>query len=405
MWHLMKVRAAICGALLVCAATCASAQDTPSDDTRGQYPAFMRDSYFSLNGGAIGYLFSDTQLEPGFRAESIDKARIAVRIEFFGHHFTKNFAAHVVYMRPGFFVKYNNVNGSGGSSPVSNAYAGLLLAWNIPLTPRTSAYVEGGYGVTSRSGFEINGRTAVPTAHYGAGVFGGGITYALKPTVDFVLGATYTPGRQSFNQPSTRMYTTGLRYTMRALPATEVASNQDGTYFFPANVVQFGVSTNVLGYGVNELFGRYIVIFFSGHVETRLGATLDYERNVYHSRKRFAFDLGFSASAWESNEAHEAFRTLSAYPLVRYFLVRGDDSDVYFAYSVAGPTFITQSKLDGLETGANFTFQDKMAVGAFIGRARRLNIEIGIKHFSNGNLATTNAGIKIPLTFSLGVTF
>ena len=47
----------------MCAATCASAQDTPSEDTRGQYPAFMRDSYFSLNGGAIGYLFSDTQLE------------------------------------------------------------------------------------------------------------------------------------------------------------------------------------------------------------------------------------------------------------------------------------------------------------------------------------------------------
>ena len=373
----------------MCAATCASAQDTPSEDARGQYPAFMRDSYFSLNGGAIGYLFSDTQLEPGFRAESIDKARIAVRIDFFGHHFTKNLAAHVVYMRPGFFVKYNNINGNGGSSPVSNAYAGLMLAWNMALTPRLAAYVEGGYGATSRSGIEINGRTAVRTAHYGAGIFGGGITYALKPTVDFVLGATYTPGRQSFNQPSTRM----------------AATNQDGTYFFPANVVQLGVSTNALGYGVNELFGRYVVIFFSGHVETRLGVTLDYERNMYHSRKRFAFDLGLSVSGWQSNEAHEIFRTLSAYPLVRYFLVRGHDADMYFAYSVAGPTYITQSKLDGLETGAAFTFQDKMAVGAFVGKARRLNIEIGIKHFSNGNLATTNAGIKIPLTFKIGLAF
>jgi len=405
MCHLMKLRMVFAGALLVCITTTAAAQEAAQDDTRGQYPSFMRDSYFSLNGGAIGYLFSDTQLEPGFRAESIDKARIAVRIEFFGHHFTKNFSAHVVYMRPGFFVKYNNVNGHSGSMPVSNAYAGLMLAWNFPLSERLNGYVEGGYGVTSRSGFEIDGRTALPTAHYGAGMFGGGVTYPLRENVDFVLGATYTPGRQSFNQPSTRMYTTGLRYTMHALPAEEVAVNRDGAYFFPTNVVQLGASTNLLGYGVNELFGRYVVIFFSGHVEVDHGLTLAYERNVFHSRKRFAFDLGLSASFWDSNVVHENFVTLSAYPLVRYFLVRAEPADVYFAYSVAGPTFITQSKLDGLETGAQFTFQDKMGVGWFMGRSRRVNAELSIKHFSNGNLATSNAGIKIPLTFTIGLTF
>ena len=50
-------------------------------------------------------------VEPGFEAESIDKARIAVRADFFGHRFTKWLAAQVTYMRPGVFVKYNNVNG------------------------------------------------------------------------------------------------------------------------------------------------------------------------------------------------------------------------------------------------------------------------------------------------------
>src|SRR5205085_11488985 len=130
-------------------------------------------------------------------------------------------------------------------------------------------------------------------------------------------------------------------------------------------------------------------------VGTRLAGTLDYERNMYPSGKRFAFDLGLSVSGWQSNEAHEILRTLSAYPLVRYFLVRGDDADVYFAYSVAGPTYITQSKLDGLDTGSVFTFQDKMAVGAFIGKDRRVSIEIGIKHFSNGILDTSNAGITV----------
>ncbi len=61
--------------------------------------------------------------------------------------------------------------------------------------------------------------------------------------------------------------------------------------------------------------------------------------------------------------------------------------------------------LDGLSTGANFTFQDTMGVGAYLGTSRHLNAEVVIKHFSNGNLATTNAGIKIPLTFTVGLAF
>ena len=46
-----------------------------------------------------------------------------------------------------------------------------------------------------------------------------------------------------------------------------------------------------------------------------------------------------------------------------------------------------------------------MGVGAFIGKPRRFNAEIGIKHYSNGNIFTRNASIKIPLTVMLGVAF
>ena len=401
----MKARHAVIAAVVVCFAASASAQESSGEDTRTQYPVFMRNSYFSLNVGSIGYLFSGTQLEPGFQAESIDKARIAVRADFFGHRFTKWFAAQVTYMRPGFFVKYNNVNGTGGSKPVSNAYAGLTFVLTAPLSQKVSMYGEGGYGVTSRSGFDVNGKVALKPAHYAAGLIGFGLTYQARPNVDAVFGLTYSPGRRSFNQPSTRMYTMGLRYNMRPLPEEKVVENREGGYYFPANIIRGGVTTNLLSYGVNDLFSRWVVIFWGGHVETRQGLTLDYARNVYHSRKRFAFDLGVSASTWQSVENRQTFRTLSAFPLVRYYFARLQPADVYFAYSVAGPTLISESRIDNLETGATFTFQDSMGVGAFLGRSRRLNAEIGIKHFSNGNLATSNAGIKIPLTFTLGVAF
>src|SRR4029077_15271057 len=101
----------------------------------------------------------------------------------------------------------------------------------------------------------------------------------------------------------------------------------------------------------------------------------------------------------------EIFRTVSVYPLMRFFLARTEPADLYLAYSVAGPTFLTRTVIDGLETGENFTFQDFLGVGAYLGKSRRLNAEIGIKHYSNGNIFTRNASIKVPLTMTLGLAF
>jgi hypothetical protein len=78
---------------------------------------------------------------------------------------------------------------------------------------------------------------------------------------------------------------------------------------------------------------------------------------------------------------------------------------VYFSYSLAGPTLMSDTVIDGRDTGERFTFQDFMGVGMFFGKERRLNAELGIKHYSNGNIFTQNASIKIPLTLTLGLTF
>ena len=147
---------------------------------------------------------------------------------------------------------------------------------------------------------------------------------------------------------------------------------------------------------MNFLGGAYMRYFLT---------TLDYQHNVFHTKKVFAFDLGASGSIWKSNGNREGFLTGSVYPLFRFFLARPRQADVYFSYSLAGPTFISQTVLDGRDTGKRFTFQDFMGVGAFFGKTRRMNAEIGIKHYSNGNIFTRNASIKIPLTLTLGLTF
>jgi len=400
----MKRPLAIAGALLLCLAACASAAQDPADDTRTQYPPLLANSYFSLNVGRIGYVFSSDQLAPGFRAETMDIPHLAARADLFGHRFSEHFSAQVTYIRPIEYVNYKNVNGDNEVHRIATAYGGVTLVWDTHLTERLSAYAEGGLGVTSRSGFEIDGKTVVKEAHFAAGLVGAGLAYHLRPEVDILLGATYSPGRKSFDQPSTRLYSMGMRYYMRELPAAVVEENRHAAFRFPANIVRLGYSSNVVTYGVNTFFSKTIPVFFGGDIETRRGFTLDYQRNVFHSSV-FAVDLGASASYWKSQGDKEVFQTMSVYPLLRFVLKHTEAADYYLGYSIAGPTFITESIIDGRDTGDRFTFQDFVGVGAFLGRTRRYNAELGLKHFSNGNIFTTNPGIKIPLTLTLGLTF
>ena len=259
------------------------------DDTRTQYPAFMRDSYVSLRGGYIGYLFTATQLEPGFQAESIERPRPAVRLDFFGHHFTKNLAAQVTYMRPGPVRRIQqHQRQERQSSGVERLRRADLRLGTAADRPKLSAYVEGGYGVTSRSGIVIDGKTALQPAHYGSALVGGGlaITGRRRST-----SCSARPIRRAARRSSSRRRACtppALRYNMRALPAATVAENRDAGFLFPANIVRAGYSTNLLGYGVNDLFSKWVVIFWGGHVDTKQGGSIEYERNVFHTKKRFA---------------------------------------------------------------------------------------------------------------------
>src|SRR5207249_1729121 len=279
---------------------------------------------------------------PQFRAETIEVPHLGVRVDLFGHRFTKNWSAQVTYMRPARFVAYQNVNGDGDKHQISQAYGGVTLVWDVALNPTLSAYAEGGVGITSRSGFDIKGTTAVQDAHFGAGLLGAGLAYHATPNIDVTFGATYSPGRKSFSQPSTRLYTTGLRYHMHPLPAARVEDNRRAGYSFPANVIRLAYTTNQATYGVNRFLSQTFPIFWGGNVETRGGVTFDYQRNVFHTRKWFAFDLGASASYWASNANKELFRTVSFYPLLKFFMVRAESAALYLNYSLAGPTYISR---------------------------------------------------------------
>jgi len=398
-----RPRPAAAGLLLLCLRGSALAQ--APGDTRTQYPLLLQNSYIAINVGAVDQPFSQAQLQPGFRAASIDVPRFDVRVMLVGHEFNRFLSAQASYMRPVNYVTYTSVRpGDTDAHHVRVNFGGVTLKARAPLRGRWSAYGEGGLGFTSRTGFDIGDTPVVTDAHYASPLVGGGIEYRITPAWDLTGGVTYSPGRGSVNQPRTVFSSGGFRYTMRPLPPDRVEANRNAGFVFPRQIVQVEYSSGT-GYAVNNFVSRKVPIFWGGHAKVDFGIAPHYERNVFHTRRVFGLDVGASTGFYKTRQHNDRFYTLSVYPLFRFTFLRARVADMYFAYSLAGPTYISKIVLDDLNTGRHFTFQDFMGIGWFVGRSRNLNIGVKINHYSNGNIFTQNAGVKIPLTFSLGYAF
>jgi Lipid A 3-O-deacylase (PagL) len=399
------LKSALAAAALLLACTRVSAFAQQADDTRTQYPALLQNAYITINAGSIDQPFSQAQLLPGFRAASIDVPRVDVRVVLFGRELNRFLSAQASYMRPLNYVRYTGVRaGDADAHHVRVNFGAVTLKARAPLRGRLSAYGEGGLGFTSRTGFSLGEVPVVADAHYASALVGGGLEYRLDAAWDLTAGVTLSPGRAAVSQPRTVFSSGGVRYTMRPLPADRVAANRDAGFIFPRQVAQVEYSSGT-GYAVNDFVSRKLPIFWGGHAKVDFGIAPHYERNVFHTRKVFALDAGASAGFYQTRQNGDRFFTLSVYPLFRFTFLRTRLADMYFAYSLAGPTYISKIVLDGLDTGRHFTFQDFMGIGWFAGRSRRLNAGVKINHYSNGNIFTQNAGVKIPLTFSIGYAF
>jgi opacity protein-like surface antigen len=387
-------------------ALCVHSLPVSAQDERAQYPRFLANSYIGLNVGYIDYSFSASQLTPGFNAQSIRVPHLAARVFLFGHEFNKYFSGQVTYLRPVAWVRYENVNSDRSSHSVWMDVAGLTMRSRLPLTEKVSVYGEGGLGLITRKGFDSGGVAAVKDAEYAAPLLGGGVAYNLNSNWSVNTGITFSPEHHSDAQPATSFLSMGFHYTMRPLPPEQVEKNVDASIQFPKNIVQLGYITNRLGYGVNDFVSRGAVpVFWSADVQSANGVSLNYQHNAFHTRSVFSLDWGIGISSLKSDKNAEPFVAASFYPLLRFTLLRTTPADLYFDYSLAGPTLISRTSIDGKDTGRHFTFQDFMGVGLFTDHRRRVNAEIRIAHYSNGNLFPRNPGVTVPIGFNLGYTF
>jgi len=378
-----------------------------AEDQRTQYPRLLANSYFEVGVGYIDYPFSARQLEPGFEVESVSVPHAAARVVLLGYRFNRHVAAQVSYMRPVEWVRYKNVNGVPATRTVWMNLGGLTLRGSLPLGERLWLDGEGGLGVVTRRGFQIEGEDTpiVKDANYWTALVGGGLRYRLSDSWELGANAIYSPSHASTKQPHTLMLSGGFRYNMRPLPEEHVRKNSQTGFAFPRSLVQIGYASDASGFGVNRFLSGTVPIFWGGIAQVKRGVGVHYQRNVFHTRKIFSLDWGASLSHWTSRVEDESFYTGSLFPVFRFTLLRTRPVDLYFNYSLAGPTTISRVSIDGNDTGRHFTFQDFMGLGFYAGKGRRVNAEVRIGHYSNGNLFPQNAGVSIPLTFNLGYTF
>jgi hypothetical protein len=384
--------------LLSCWATAVLAQQQ-TQGARPPVPAWLANSYFSVNIGGLSQSFTARQLEPGFKVQSIDEPHLAARVVLFGHQFTPWLAAQLSYMRPVQFVKYRNVDGDAASHSVWTGFGGATFIARAPLAGRTSVYGEAGLGIASRHGFNVDGAPVVPDASHAALLVGGGLEYRVGRSWDLTTGATVIRGNAADRESSALMIDGGFRYTMRQ-PESTGERSRAGRGFSPDRTIQIEYTT-AFGYSINDFLSTKVPVFWKGDVRVDRGVAVHVTRSVFRTGSVFSIDAGASASLWRTRGG-DRFATVSVYPLFRFTPIRTRRADVYVFYSLAGPTFVSAGSLDGLDLGSRFTFQDFLGAGVRLGSAKHVTLGVKINHYSNGNLFPENAGVTVPVTFALG---
>lgn len=388
-----------------------------AQDERSQIPPLLQRSYFEVNLGYINYPFGAAQMEPGYTLESVNIPNMAVRLVLWGYDFNDYLAAQITYMRPVGWVKYRyTVDGNNvlDTKSVWTNVGGFTLKGKLPIGNKFSVYGEGGLGIITRAGFEdALGKPVVKDANFATFLFGAGLKYHINKKWALQLVSNYSPASAKRNQPSTSFIGTGFSYNFTPYTEKQIQKTADGGMIHPKQWLQVGYTSNLLGYGVNNFVSnKYFPIFWGGMAHVKLGLSLNYQRNVFHSAKFFALDWGINASVWQTTGMHgntngqeEQFFTCSLFPVFRLNFLQTKLFDAYFYYTVAAPTFISKKIIDGYNTGENFTFMDNMGAGIFFGEDRKYNAELKIGHYSNGNIFPHNDAVKIPLSLNLGYVF
>jgi opacity protein-like surface antigen len=393
---------------------CLNVISQESTTQKSQPSNFLSKSYYSINFGGIFYPFSNKNLIDGYATDSYSRNIFSGRL-LLGYKIKPNLAVQFGVIRPASWFKYDNINNIGYQNSVwINAWS-LSLKKSFNLNKKLLIYGEAGIANVTRVGFSVNEKEIYADAHFASLLYGFGFNYKLSEKWRLNLNGTFLPKSEKHNQPSISQASFGFEYHIQKLPQEIVEKHENNGYFFPKNTIQMSYGTSKIGFGANRFFGMSlkvgnfesfgIPIFWVGDVKAKNTFSVTYQRLAFRTEKIFSLDWGVSVTAFNTVGSNEQVMAFSVFPTMRFYLLRRNGFDMYTNYSLIGPTLLTKSDLDNIETGPKITYQDTMGLGIFFGKKRSYNVELRIMHYSNGNIFPKNSGVAIPLQFTLGKTF
>ncbi|WP_146106907.1 acyloxyacyl hydrolase [Polaribacter porphyrae] len=392
---------------------CITTSLSQEKEQKTKFTDFLSKSYYSINFGGIFHSFSNDNLASGYASPTVSRNWFSGRM-LLGYKFKEDWALQFGTIRPAAWFKYDNVNNIGYESSVwINAWL-LSLKKDFRLNDKFNLYAEAGVANLTRVGFSIGNDVVYEDAHYASLLYGFGLQYKLSEKWRLSANGTFMPKSTKHNQPAISQASFGFEYHLQQVDDKTAEEYANNSYFFPKNIFQISYGTGAIGYGMNEFFsmnvnvGNFqslgIPVFWLGDVRADQSFSLTYQRLIYRSEKIFSLDWGVSSTYFKSRGGKDVF-AFSIFPVLRFYLLRRDSFDFYTNYSIIGPTYITESTVDGFDMGTNITYQDTMGFGVFFGKERKYNFELRIMHYSNGNIFTGNAGVAVPIQFTFGKTF
>ncbi len=255
-----------------------------------------------------------------------------------------------------------------------------------------------GYSYRSRHGIRKDDEFVVDNHSGGSLLVGAGLHHLIGKHFLTGLMAQYS---FSTDKMPYSFYVGGMAaYYFNSAASQPGDTDAEESVFFPKQELALSLYNRDV---VNVEYPRRIPFFWAGGVKLQHGFSLSYRRAFYHSQRHFSLEWGANAQSMTSQKNNTDLYALSLFSSLRYWFLRTTNTDAYFSYTLAGPTYISRNQVDDKATGKHFTFFDAITLGVIY--QHHLDLGLEMAHYSNGNLFPENPGFCIPLSLRIGYVF
>ena len=358
-------------------------------------PPILRNSYAGLSAGYGNFYYNNQYVNPGYHVNRFHNAQGSINF-LIGHYFNPYLAVQINLVRPVYWIQAD-IN-KNDKPTISTSVFSAALQPTYPITDKTNINASVGYSYRSRHGITDGNKDIVNNNSDSSFLVGAGVHHIFGQHFLSGIMAQYTFSTKTM-PPSFYVGAIGAYYFNSLQPMPNTEHNSD-SFFFPKQELALSLYNRKIA---NVEYPSKIPLFWEGKVKLQNGLSLSYRRSIYHSDQLFSLEWGANFQSMRSQQNNTGLYAISLFPSFRFWFWRTPKANLYFSYTVAGPTYISKNKVNGTQTGKHFTFFDAITLGLIYNKHIDFGLEMA--HYSNGNLFPQNPGFCIPLSLHIGYVF